>query len=109
MKPTFERCADTTLEKVRATYAERGQEYADSWSEECLVTTFTAATLRAFGLELSPEQMRLLQAAALVDVKDSRMAGAFKADSVIDGVAYRACWLTLMEEYERAHNALTRR
>lgn len=100
MKPTFERCADAALEQARATYASRGVEYADSWALENQIATFTAATLRAFGLTLTPEQMRLLQAAALIDVKDSRMGGPWKPDSVVDGLAYRALFLTLMEEYQ---------
>lgn len=88
------------MDAVKATYSQRGAEYSDSWHLDCIVTTFTRATLRAFGLDLTDEQIRLLQSASLIDVKDSRMGGPFKADSVIDGLAYRAAWLSFMQEYE---------
>lgn len=101
MKPTFEAAADRTLDDVRAIYASRGGEYADSWALENQVSTFTDATLRAFGLTLSPEQMRLLQLAALIDVKDARLGGPWKADSMLDGIAYRAAYTALREEYRR--------
>lgn len=101
-KPTFERTADATLEQVRAIYAQRGAEYADSWSLENLVTTYLDSTLAMIGLTGVPAEVkRLLQLACLVDVKDSRMGGPFKADTVIDSLAYRASYLTLREEYEK--------
>ncbi len=100
--PIFESSADAALEKVRATYSQRGEEYADSWNSENIVTTFSAATLLAFGLRLTVEQMRLLQCAALIDMKDSRLGGPWKADSLVDSIAYRACYLTLREQYESA-------
>lgn len=102
-KPTFERNADATLEDVRATYAQRGAEYADSWHTENMVTTFTRSTLERFGIKLDLDQVRLLQAAALVDIKDSRIGGGWKRDSAVDGIAYRACYTNLREEYEKTH------
>lgn len=103
--PTFERTADAALDQVRAIYSQRGGEYADSWSLKHLVTTLTRATLARFGVTLDDEQLRLLQLAALVDVKNQRIGagGEWKADSIVDGIAYAASYLTLREEYERAH------
>ena len=99
-KQTFEESADKTIEQVRAIYSQRGQEYADSWSLDNLVTTFTEHTLRELGFRLDPLQLRLVLMAALVDVKDSRMGGPFKADSIIDGIAYRAAYCALREQYD---------
>lgn len=99
-KATFERTADVTLDTVRATYAQRGGEYADSWSIKNQVATFTESTLARLGVSLSADEIRLVQLAALIDVKDSRLTGPFKADSIVDGIAYRAVYATLRQEYE---------
>lgn len=99
--PTFERCADAALDRVRSIYASRGQEYADSWHLDNQVTTYLDSTLALIGLTGVPAELkRLLQLACLIDVKDSRLGGPFKADSVVDSLAYRAAYLTLREEYE---------
>ena len=104
--PTFERTADATLGQVRAIYAQRGAEYADSWAIENLVTTYLDSTLAMMGLTNVPAEVkRLIQLACLVDVKDSRMGGPWKADSAIDGIAYRASYTTLREEYEKKNPA----
>lgn len=101
---TFERCADATLAEVRSTYAYRGKEYADSWALDNSVQTYTAHTLRSFGASLTPEQIRLLQAAVLIDIKDSRLIGAYKRDSLVDGIAYRALYAQLREDLDsRVH------
>lgn len=102
MKPTFELGADATIEKVQATYKQRGGEYADSWHTENLVTTFLDATLRRMNVDvgLGKEEKRLILLAALIDVKDSRMGGPWKEDSVVDGIAYRALYANLMETYK---------
>ena len=99
-RPIFERTADATLDEVRGIYAQRGGEYADSWALPNMVATFTQHTLAAFGVNLTDEQIRLLVMAALIDVKDSRLAGPWKADSVVDGIAYRAAYTQLRVEYE---------
>lgn len=101
IKQTFERCADATLDEVRATYAQRGQEYADSWALDRIVTTLTANVLREImGVEATPEEMRLLQAAVLCDVKDARLCGPYKRDSIVDGVAYRALFAQLRADLD---------
>jgi hypothetical protein len=103
-RPVFNAAVDATLAKCQAISSQRGGEYLDSWALENQVSTFMRATLREFGVTLSPEQMRLLTMAALVDVKESRMGGAFKDDSHIDAINYRSAYLELMLQYrgERA-------
>lgn len=103
MKATFERTADQTLDDVRAVYAQRGAEYADSWALDRMVSTLTEATLARFGVKLETEQVRLVLLAALVDIKDSRLGGPWKKDSIVDGIAYRAAYCQLREEYESLH------
>lgn len=104
-KMTFERCADAALDKVHAIYAQRGGEYQDSWATGNSCFAVTKATLKRFGIELSADQMRLIQLASLIDVKDSRLQGPWTPDSIVDGLAYRAVYLTLREEFE-ANNRL---
>lgn len=103
--PVFESGANKTLDAVKATYSQRGQEYADSWATANMVATFTRSTLAAFGITLTDEQVRLLQCASLVDIKDSRMIGPWKSDSAVDGIAYRAFYTALREEYEKGEPA----
>lgn len=97
----FEIAASRTLKEVVDTFSARGEEYEDSWKLENLVTTFLDSTLRRFGLVLSKEQKRLLMAAVLVDVKDSRMIGPYKRDTVVDGLAYRAAFAQWADDYEQ--------
>jgi hypothetical protein len=103
--PVFEDGADRTLDRVRGIYHKRGGQYADTWDLENLSVVLTRATLRRFGVELDPEQLRLLQLAALADVKDSRLIGEWNQDSVDDGIAYRALYCALRNEYEEAEAA----
>lgn len=100
---TFERCAGPVLEECHSIATTRGVEYADSWAIENCVFTLFRATLERMYLRLDPYQMRLLMAAALCDIKDSRMGagGAWKRDSMIDSINYRALYATLREEFER--------
>ena len=98
-KPVFNAAVDASLAKCQAISSQRGGEYLDSWALENQVNTFVRATLREFGVELNPEQMRLLTMAALVDVKESRMGGEFKEDTHVDGINYRGAYLDLMIQY----------
>jgi hypothetical protein len=69
-------------------------------------TAFLDSTLAAMGLTNVPAEMkRLLLLASLVDVKDSRLVGPWKKDSVLDGIAYRAAYMTLRDEYEKKNPA----
>jgi hypothetical protein len=101
MKATFERTADTTIAKVQGIYAQRGDGYGDTWALENTTAAVTKSTLQRFGITgLKPDEIRLLLLAALIDVKDSRLMGKWNADSLIDGIAYRAAYTTLRDEYE---------
>ncbi len=102
-KPTFERCADATLDEVKATYSQRGGEYGDSWHVENVQTRCLDAILVLLNLtvaELTVEQKRLIVMASLVDVKESRLIGPWKKDTLIDSIAYRAALAALVEEYQ---------
>jgi len=104
--PTFERTADATLDRTRATYAERGNGYGDSWDVSNVTDAVTRATLERFGIRgLDAYEMRLLQLACLIDVKDSRLIGKWNPDSLVDGIAYRAVYTTLRDEYEQRQAA----
>lgn len=109
VKPEFERTADTTLETVRAIYSQRGAEYQDTWALENQNPTFTQHILReVFGVvDPIPEAVRLLVMAALVDVKDSRMIGPYKHDTLVDGIAYRAAFAQMYEEYQQSASPST--
>lgn len=99
----FNVAVDSTLAGCQAISNQRGGEYQDTWALENQVSTFTDSVLRRFGITgLTPEQKRLLIIAALVDVKDSRLLGPYKADSVIDGINYRAAFAHWMAEYQAA-------
>lgn len=94
LPPLFEHHADATLERVRATYAQRGKEYADTWRDAQFLAM--QATAKQLGLKLDTDQCRKLAAAAFVDMKYSRLSGGYKDDSVVDGIAYQALWCELM-------------
>lgn len=109
-EPVFDGSLKRVMEGCIAIGTQRGTEYEDSWHLDNLVTTFTRAALRELGVQrLSPEQMRLLLLAALIDVKDSRMGGPWKRDSVEDGLNYRAVFLDLMEQYRASAGAVVSR
>ena len=89
----------------------------DSWALENQNARFTRMALKSIlaqmpwwgsvpsaGFEFSPEAIRLIIMAALVDVKDSRMEGPYKRDTVVDGIAYRAMFAQLMLEWETKCN-----
>lgn len=101
-KQTFERMADSTLERCRDLYKERGEQYSDTWAIDNLVLTLTKAIFAKFGWAWGkPEQLRIVLAAALADVKDSRLQGdGSVADSLEDGINYRAVLNQMLKEYE---------
>jgi hypothetical protein len=99
-KATFETQADKTLDKVKSIYSQRGTQYKDSFSLDCQSARLTTMSLDMFGLTLEPEQIRILQAAVLADIKDSRLVGKYNPDSLYDGIAYRALLTGLIEDYK---------
>lgn len=86
--PVFSEYADATLARVRATYAERGGQYGDTWREAKFNNL--RAVLKLCGVTLGNPELRAIAAASLVDVKHSRMIGGYKEDNLIDGIAYGA-------------------
>jgi hypothetical protein len=99
-RPTFDASVEETLAECTAICSQRGGEYLDTWDLENLIATFTRATLSAMGVKLTSEELRLVMCAALVDVKDSRMIGPFKTDTIVDGINYRAAYSSLRRKYE---------
>jgi hypothetical protein len=97
---TFEKGIETILGEGVAIATQRGGEYGDSWALGNLVSTFTRSTLESFGIKVTDEQLRLIQMAALIDVKDARMIGPYKEDSVVDGINYRAVFAYLRRLYD---------
>jgi len=105
----FDRCADATLEEVKSIYQQRGGEYADSWVLENQHAPFLRMVLRETkDWAVTNRVVRLIVAAVMVDIKDSRMGGPYKRDSVVDGIAYRALFAQLMEEWQTECNNLSK-
>lgn len=109
---TFDFYAASVLNESLEIQAQRGTEYGDTWALENMNATFTQATLARiilnphFDGNVTLEEVRLIIMAALVDVKDSRVAsGDWKKDSVVDGINYRAVYAGLREEYEEGRRA----
>lgn len=99
-QPIFETYADLSFGRVRATYAQRGTEYGDSW-RNCQWLAMRA-TCRKLGIEIPERFLRALAVAALYDVKYQRLEGGYKDDSVIDAMAYGGLWAEEMRRLEAA-------
>lgn len=97
-KPLFEERADRTLDKVRAVYAQRGGEYADTW-RTCRFIAMKA-TAKKLGLVIHDDFFRALATAAFYDMKYERLSGGYKDDSVIDAIAYGSFWIDEMVDLE---------
>src|ERR1051326_2626752 len=110
MQHAFNAAMDKTLGRAMAIGSQRGGEYLDSWHVDNQVTTFLNHVL---ALPIVPgherEYKRLVMAASLVDVKDSRMSGPWKSDTTDDGINYRAAFTTWRDEYEAFIKADDRR
>lgn len=99
-KPLFEERADRTLDKVRAVYAQRGGEYADTW-RTCRFLAFKSVAKR-LGLAIPDEYCRILTSAGFYDMKYERLGGGYKDDSIIDALAYGAYMADEMDEIDEA-------
>lgn len=97
-KPLFEERADRTLDKVRAVYAQRGGEYADTW-RTCRFLAMKA-TAKKLGLVIHDDFFRALATAAFYDMKYERLSGGYKDDSVIDAIAYGSFWIDEMVDLD---------
>jgi len=98
-KATFEDKADQTIERVKGIYAQRKTQYKDSWALSNQSARLTNMSLEIFGYHLQPEQVRILQASVLCDIKDSRLIGPYNSDTLLDSIAYRSFLTGLIEEY----------
>jgi hypothetical protein len=99
-KAEFNSASDVTLDQTRSVYNQRGGEYQDTWDLANQVTTMLDHVLRSIGrAEFTPQEKRLIVAAALCDVKDSRLIGGYKKDTHLDAIAYRAALAHWLEEY----------
>jgi hypothetical protein len=98
-QPIFETYADLSFGRVRATYAQRGTEYGDSW-RNCQWLAMKA-TCRKLGIDVPERLLRALAVAALYDVKYQRLEGGYKDDSVIDAMAYGGLWAEEMRRLEK--------
>lgn len=98
-KPLFEERADRTLDKVRAVYAQRGGEYADTW-RTCRFLAFKSVAKR-LGLAIPDEYCRILTSAGFYDMKYERLSGGYKDDSIIDALAYGAYMADEVDELGR--------
>lgn len=102
-QPIFETYADLSFGRVRATYAQRGTEYGDSW-RNCQWLAMKA-TCRRLGITIPEEFLRALAVAALYDVKYQRLEGGYKDDSVIDAMAYGGLWAEEMRRLDDADSS----
>lgn len=96
VKPTFERLADSTIQEVTATYAQRGAQYGDSWANSSWNTV--NAVCGQLGVTIPPEFRRAIALAFLCDVKYNRHTGGFKRDTLIDSIAYQAALAQAIED-----------
>lgn len=84
----FNHNATSTLDRVRATFDERGAEYGDTWRDCQWLAAMAVA--REIGIGLTRDQARKIAAGVMLDIKYQRLQGGYKDDSVIDGIAYAA-------------------
>ncbi len=94
--PLFEEHANATLDRVRQVFTQRGSEYSDTW-RTCRFHTMKAVA-KELGCEIEPDHFRALATAAFVDMKQERVSGGYKEDSLVDDIAYKAF---LVEEMRR--------
>lgn len=99
-QPLFETNVLPILSEVIDTFTERGTQYADTW-KNCRWLALIA-TLRKIGdrFHYDIEELRAISAAALVDIKYSRLEGGYKEDSAIDAIAYYPNWVAQMRKVE---------
>ena len=88
--------ADAGLAEIRAIYAERGDQYADTMEDTRWLTMLAVA--KAMGITLTNDQARCLAIAGLCDIKYWRALGGFKRDNLVDGGAYNAYLLGELAE-----------
>lgn len=104
-RQAFNVAADATLARCQQIHAQRGSEYADTWALENVHAPVLKLALReTFGFDATAEELRLIMAASLCDVKDSRLIGEWKPDNMDDGINYRGAFTQWMIEYKQNHD-----
>lgn len=103
-KATFNAAVDGILDTCREISDTRGVEYRDSWALENQVTLFQDSTFEMLDhtpAKYAPSRWKRLNTmASMIDVKLSRLAGEYKADTYIDLINYIAAYAGLRAEYE---------
>jgi len=110
--PVFEESAAATARKCSDIYTQRGGEYKDTWALEHQTHTFLDAVLDEAGSDYFPVKLpddlkRLMKLADLIDVKEDRMLGGYKEDTLVDGVNYRLVFADLMDQFRRTPKMTT--
>jgi hypothetical protein len=85
-EPRFTRALNQGMAVLRPVFEERSRQYGDTM-EECRWLTMLSAA-QAMGLKLEPWQARILFLAGQDDMKYWRQLGGFRADSILDRLAY---------------------
>jgi hypothetical protein len=96
MSNRFSKMADAGIAEIKATYAERGEQYADTMQNTQWVTLISVA--KAMGITITNDQAKAIAIAGLCDIKYWRSLGGFKRDNLIDGGAYNAYLLGELAE-----------
>jgi len=58
-------------------------------------------------VKLPDDLKRLMKLADLIDVKEDRMLGGYKEDTLVDGVNYRLVFADLMDQFRRTPKMTT--
>lgn len=99
LSPRINRNALPVLAECCEVMGSRGMEYGDTWENNRWLAVIAVA--RQFDIHLSISAARAIGAAAMVDVKYSRLEGGYKDDSLVDGINYAA---NLVGEMRSASN-----
>ena len=105
MTDLFATGVSTAIRTLSPILTERGDQYGDSWTLNQWTTL--KAVLKKLGISLPKETkhtheelLRILGAAAMVDIKYSRNASKIKDDNLIDGSAYTLFLEDLLKKYD---------
>lgn len=101
-KHTFNKAADTTIDRAAKISNQRAGEYHDSWSVDQLHTPYLDNLLRDFPTAppvFARQYKRLIVMASMIDIKISRMGGGWKDDTCIDLINYVAAYCQLRNEF----------
>ena len=96
----FEDCAGKVLKECVDVFEERGGQYGDNYGTMKFLIMDSVA--KDLGLEICNDELRLLSAAALVDLKYWRFVSqTYKEDNLIDGINYSAFLIEAMRRHAK--------